>query len=146
MTIPITDLLLTKLQIGVELETKDSQDIVAILEDHELGLSEDKEILNLDYMADLCSRDWGVYKTITGSLQNIRQFIEDDLAVQCIGMEANELVRKLDAIHDSLISGKKSVKWKARSLIGERVKWYEKVEEGVNEAWTSKLRSARDKR
>jgi len=35
VTIPITDLLLTKLQI-VELNEKDLKDIVAILEDHEL--------------------------------------------------------------------------------------------------------------
>jgi alkyl hydroperoxide reductase subunit AhpC len=129
-TIPITDLLLTKLQIGVKLEAKDVQDIVAILEDHELGQSDDKETLNREYMADLCSRDWGLYKTLTNGLQNVRQVIEDDLAVQCTGMEATELVRKLDVIQDSLISRKKSVRWKARSLMGERMKWYEEVQLG----------------
>jgi hypothetical protein len=133
LTISITDLLLTKLQIGVKLEPKDSQDIVAILEDHELGRSDDKETVNLDYIADLCSRDWGLYKSLTTSLQKIRQFIEDDLAVQCIGMEANELVMKVDAIRDSLISRKKSVRWKARSLLGERIQWYDDVEPGADE-------------
>jgi peroxiredoxin (alkyl hydroperoxide reductase subunit C) len=130
LTIPITGLLLTKLQMGIKLEAKDAQDIVAILEDHELGRSEDKETLNLDYMADLCSRDWGLYQTLTNGLEKIRQIIEDDLAVQCTGMEASEMVRKLDVIQDSLVSRKKSVRWKARSLMGERMKWYEEVQLG----------------
>lgn len=133
-TIPITDLLLTKLQMGGRLEVKDAKDLVAILEDHDLGHSDDKEILNVDYMADLCAREWGLYKTVTGSLQKVRQFIEDDVSVQCIGMEATELVRKVDAIRDSLISRKKGLRWSARSLLGERVKWYEEVEAGANEA------------
>jgi alkyl hydroperoxide reductase subunit AhpC len=130
LTISITDLLLTKLQTGVRLEAKDLLDIIAIVEDHEIGGNEDKEILNLDYMAELCARDWGLYKTLTNGLQKIRQYIEDDLAVQCTGMEASELVRKLDEIQDSLTRRKKSLRWKARSLIGERMKWYEEVQLG----------------
>ena len=86
LTIPITDLLLTKLQIEGRIEVKDVKDIVAILEDHDLGHSDDKETLNVDYMADLCSREWGLYKTVTGTLQKIRQFIEDNVSVQCIGI------------------------------------------------------------
>ena len=133
LTIPITDLLLTKLQIAERLEAKDAKDVVAILEDHELGNSDDKEILNVDYMADLCSHDWGLFKTVTGSLQHVAQFIEDGMSVQCVGMEASELALKLDAIHDSLISKIKELRWKARNLLGERVKWYEEIETGEGE-------------
>ncbi len=134
LTIPITDLLLTKLQIGKKLEAKDSNDIVAILEDHDLGNRDDKEILNVDYMADLCSQNWGLYKSVTYSLQKVKQLIEGpDTPIQCTGMEANELGRKLDAIRETLISKKKGVRWKARSLVGERVKWYQDVEQGIDE-------------
>ena len=133
-TIPITDLLLTKLQIGVKLESKDANDIVAILEDHEVGHSDDKETLNVDYMADLCSQDWGLHKTVTGSLQNVKQFIEDGTFVQCIGMEASELLLKIDTIRDALISRNKGLRWRTRNLLGERVKWYEEVETGESEA------------
>jgi peroxiredoxin (alkyl hydroperoxide reductase subunit C) len=133
LTIPITDLLLTKLQIAERLEAKDAKDIVAILEDHELGNSDDKEILNVAYMADLCSHDWGLFKTVTGSLQYIAQFIEDDMSVQCVGMEASDLVTKLNAIHDALTSKKKDLRWRARNLLGERVKWYEEIETGEGE-------------
>jgi peroxiredoxin (alkyl hydroperoxide reductase subunit C) len=133
-TIPITDLLLTKLQIGEKLESKDAKDIVAILEDHEVGHSDDKETLNVDYMADLCSQDWGLHKTVTGSLQNVKQFIEDGAFVQCIGMEASELLLKIDTIRDALISKNKGLRWRTRNLLGERVKWYDEVETGENEA------------
>jgi len=133
LTIPITDLLLTKLQIAERLEAKDAKDVVAILEDHELGKSDGKEILNVDYMADLCSHDWGLFKTVTASLQHVAQFIADGMSVQCVGMEASELALKLDAIHESLISKKKELRWKARNLLGERVKWYEEIETGEGE-------------
>lgn len=136
LTIPITDLLLTKLQIGRRLEAKDANDIVAILEDHDLGHSDDKETLNVDYMADLCARNWGLYTSVTYSLQKVRQFVEGpDTPIQCTGMEASEFVRKLDAIRDALISRKKGFRWRTRSLVGERVKWYQDVEVGVDEAY-----------
>jgi hypothetical protein len=49
-------------------------------------------------------------------------------------MEASELALKLAAIHESLISKKKKLRWKARNLLGERVKWYEEIETGEGEA------------
>ena len=133
LTIPITDLLLTKLQMEGKMETKDAKDIVAILEDHDLGQGDDKETLNIDYMADLCCRKWGLCKTVTGNLQKVRKFIDDDLSVQCVGTEANEFVRKLDAINDSIISRKKGLRWRARAILGERRKWYKEVTPGPGE-------------
>lgn len=133
LTIPITDLLLTKLQMEGRMEAKDAKDTVAILEDHDLGHRDDKETLNIDYMADLCCREWGLYETVIGNLQRVRRFIEDDVSVQCVGAEATELVRKLDAISDSLISRKKGLRWRARAILGERLKWYEEVSQGTNE-------------
>ena len=135
VTIPITDLMLTKLQIGNKLEPKDEKDIVAILEDHDLGYRDDKETVNIDYMANLCSRNWGLFKSVTISLQKIRQIIEDnDVSVQCVGMEANELIRKVDEIHRVLISKKKGLSWRAANVLGERMKWYQDVEAGTYEA------------
>jgi hypothetical protein len=45
-------------------------------------------------------------------------------------MEASELVSKVDSILNSVTSRKKGLRWKTRSMIGERVKWYEEVETG----------------
>ena len=130
LTIPITDLLLTKLQ-NEKLEEKDAKDIVAILEDHELGRSDDREIINLDYLAGLCSQDWGLYKTIMESIEKIRKNIRKDVS-RVSGSDA--LTQKLETIRTSLTTRKKGLRWKARKLIGERVKWYEEVEMGEDEA------------
>ena len=46
-TIPIADLLMTKLQIP-KLENKDMIDIMAILEDHIIGKKDEKETINVD--------------------------------------------------------------------------------------------------
>ena len=53
LTIPITDLLLTRVQI-VKVTEKDAKDIVAILEDHELGSMDDREVPNIEYLAVRC--------------------------------------------------------------------------------------------
>jgi len=66
-------------------------------------------------------------------LENVKQAIQDGISVQCIGMEAGEFERKLGIIFDSLVSRKKDFRWKARSLVGEKVKWYKEVEEGLAE-------------
>jgi len=131
LTIPISDLLLTKLQV-VRFEQKDAKDIVAIVEDHELGHKDGRETLNLDYIAELCSRDWGLYKTISVNLERMNQSLSD----RASGLPGDdELPRKLTAIRDSLVTKKKSLRWTTRSLIGERVAWYREVETGQGEVY-----------
>jgi len=130
LTIPITDLLMTKLQ-DVKLETKDAKDVVAILEDHELGDTDDRETINLVYLANLCSRNWSLYRTIMDSLDKIERFIDQDVP-STVGAE--RLAQKIETIRSFLMTKKKGLRWTARSLIGERVKWYKEVEAGQGEA------------
>lgn len=131
LTIPITDLLLTKLQV-VQFAEKDAKDIVAVLEDHELGHNDDRETLNLDYIVQLCSRDWGLYKTIMNNIATIN----DMTGQEASGLTAGkELVERLNAIRNALMTGKKKVRWILRSLIGERVRWYGEVETGQGEVY-----------
>lgn len=127
LTIPITDLLLTKLQI-MKLNEKDVKDIVAILEDHGLGYFNDHETLNLAYMAQLCSRDWGLHKKVT---DNIRKM---DNLTGILGIEETaNLKEKLDTILHTLTTTEKALNWRIRNLIGERVKWYNDIEAGEDE-------------
>jgi len=131
LTIPVTDLLLTKLQV-VQFAEKDAKDIVAVLEDHELGHNDDRETLNLDYIVQLCSRDWGLHKTITNNIATINELIRQEASGLTAG---KELVERLNAIRNALMTGKKGVRWTIRSLIGERVRWYREVETGQGEAY-----------
>mgnify|MGYP001050672968 CR=1 FL=1 len=129
LTIPITDLLLTKLQIERQTE-KDVKDTIAILEDHQMGHDDDRETINLDYIADLCSRDWGLYKTITDNLEWMNSYVRKH-APSPKGRE--ELVQKLAAIQKNVGASKKRLRWKVRNVFGERIKWYEQVETGEGE-------------
>src|SRR5256886_7569394 len=59
-TIPISDLLLTKLQV-VEINEKDIRDLIAILKDHDLVdqiAPGDKEVIDAGYISSLCADDW----------------------------------------------------------------------------------------
>ena len=58
LTIPLADLLLSKLQI-VQLDEKDLRDIYAIMCDHELGHVGDVDKVDADYVASICGDDWG---------------------------------------------------------------------------------------
>lgn len=60
-TIPLAELMLTKLQI-VQLNGKDVRDIVALLLDHEVA-DHDDDSINAQYIAKLCSDDWGLWRT-----------------------------------------------------------------------------------
>jgi hypothetical protein len=133
LTIPITDLLLTKLQV-VQFAEKDAKDIVAILEDHELRHNDDRETLNLDYIVRLCSQDWGLYRTITNNIATINESIGQEASGLATG---KELVERLAVIRNALMTGKKGVRWRLRSLIGERVRWYREVETGQGEAYST---------
>ena len=131
LTIPVTDLLLTKPQM-VKLARKDVKDIIAILEDHELGHKDDRETLNIDYMGELCASDWGLYKTITENLRKMNGLIDQTVPDL---RERRELAAKLDAIRSSIEEAKKGIRWRIRGLIGERRRWYEPVEVGEGEAY-----------
>jgi len=65
---PTAELFLSKAQI-VQLNRKDVLDLLALLLDHEGGPG-DKETINAEYIAALCAKDWGLYTTISMSLQS----------------------------------------------------------------------------
>jgi hypothetical protein len=129
VTVPITDLLMTKLQ-NVKLTEKDAKDIVAILEDHEVGSTDEGETINVHYIADLCSRDWGLYKTVSDNLSSMVKVVENG---QMSALDKERSARKLEAILEAIQTAKKRLKWKLRRIIGQKVKWYNEVELGEGE-------------
>jgi len=130
LTIPVTDLLLTKLQI-TRFEAKDARDVVVILEDHKLGHSDGGDTINLDYLGDLCSQDWRLYRSVMYSIDRIKECISQD--APDITWSEN-LSQKVETIRESLMTTRKGPRWKARSIIGDKVMWYNEVEVGQGEA------------
>ena len=109
-TVTVTDLLLTKLQV-VELNEKDARDALAILAEHDLARGEG-DAVNLAYLEGLVAGDWGLWRTVTGTLDRLR-----DLA------EAGARER-IDAVRRSLDEVPKTRRWRLRARLGDRVRWY----------------------
>jgi len=124
LTIPLAELLLTKLQI-VQLNDKDVRDICALLIDHPLG-DADGETINAARIATLCAEDWGLWKTTTLSMQAVRERLAnyelEPAAVATVTTRLQELSERLDR-------APKSLRWKMRARVGERIQWYTLPEE-----------------
>jgi hypothetical protein len=120
-TIPLADLLLTKLQI-YELNHKDAIDIVALLQDHSLGHLDD-ETINLDRIVQVLASDWGFYRTSTLNRDRVREMVSEQ---EYFG---NFDVSKLDEIVTAVEEAPKTRAWKMRALIGDRKRWYELPDE-----------------
>jgi len=123
-TIPISDLLLTKLQV-VETNEKDIRDLIAILKDHDVIdhiASGDKEVIDTGYIASLCADDWGLCKTISLTLKKLLTFLPkyelEPEAKQILEARISKLLNAIDTVP-------KSLKWKLRDKVGERKRWYD---------------------
>lgn len=124
LTLPLAELLLTKLQI-VKMNEKDIRDICALLLDHPLDET-DQETINLPQLARLCAADWGLWKTVTISLQKVQDFCSRSALG---GSEKATIADRLTTIQQALDETPKTLKWKTRAVVGERVTWYDLPEE-----------------
>jgi hypothetical protein len=120
VTLPLADLLATKLQI-YEINEKDFKDLTSLILDHDIGPG-DGETINGHYLAKICAGDWGAYKTFTRNLTTLETMMEG------FGLSATQLdtarqrIRKLV----DLIEGEpKTLGWRMRARVGEKVPWYE---------------------
>lgn len=122
-TVPIEDLLLSKLQIA-EISDRDMRDIIAMVNDHPIEEADGTDHIDTEYVADLCRDDWGLYKTITMNMDKVESYlVENELPV-----EDATIADRLGAIRESIETVPKTLKWRLRSLIGERKQWYRRPE------------------
>jgi hypothetical protein len=119
-TIPLADMLATKLQIR-EINEKDMKDILSLLTDYDIGET-DSNLINGAYIAKLCGDDWGIYKTFTINLDAVLASLpERDLE-----SEQKEVVRaRTKRLKEVIELAPKSLKWNLRAKVGERARWYE---------------------
>lgn len=124
VTLPLAELLLMKLQI-FELNEKDQRDILNLFSHHAIG-DHDDDAINGAYVAKLCAEDWGLWRTCMLNLDRSTAILTAngfglrDPAIAAA--RVNELVGWIDA-------AQKSRRWKLRQRVGDRVRWYEEVEE-----------------
>jgi hypothetical protein len=123
-TLPLAELLLTKLQI-VQLNEKDVRDTVLLLHGHEVG-EEDGDQLNAARIAELCAADWGVWRTITANLDACREHVGNYALEQD---ERDRVTRRVGQILDRIEAEPKSRGWRRRAKVGDRKPWYDLPEE-----------------
>jgi hypothetical protein len=125
-TLDLADLLLTKLQVW-EVNAKDLGDITCLLADRPLSEAGpgDGEAIDLARILALTGTDWGTCHTLERNLRDVATFARGrrppdapfDPAVQA------------ETLLTAIAAGRKSMAWRLRGRIGERVRWYERPEE-----------------
>jgi hypothetical protein len=116
LTLPLADLLLTKLQV-VSINAKDLRDICALLLDHDI---------EMERILDVTRADWGFEHTIHRTIATLTERIGD---FELETVPAERIVARAAAIAAALDAAPKSAKWKLRARVGERARWYEEPEE-----------------
>ena len=125
LTIPLADLLATKLQV-VHITEREYRDIIALVHDHEIGDSDEPEMINGLHLAQLCSEDWGIYKTLSTNIG----FILAALKEFQLDSEYESVARKhLEELSSRIENIPKTTGWKIRARIGEKKRWYELPED-----------------
>jgi hypothetical protein len=127
-TLDPTDLLLSKLQI-VEVNEKDLQDAIYLLAAFPIRDDEESGTIGPGRLCQIVCQDWGWWRTVTGNLDRITALPPEDrarLVPPDAPFDPADQARKLRREADE---APKSLKWRVRSKIGDRVRWYELPEE-----------------
>lgn len=118
-TVSPADLLLTKLQI-VQIEGKDLGDAVAMFLDLAPG-----DGFSLERFLAPLADDWGFHRTVSINLGKARDHAHAHLG----GDAARRVEERIAALADAMERVGKTMRWKMRARVGERVQWYELPEE-----------------
>lgn len=123
-TVPLAELLLTKLQI-VRLNDKDLRDIWAILHEHDVAEHDDDSV-NAAHVARLLAADWGLWRTSRQTVEAAREHLAD---AQLDEADRLLLHERLDRLWERVESEPKGLRWRSRAKLGDRSQWYEEPEE-----------------
>lgn len=121
-TLTLADLLISKLQI-VQINEKDMRDLIALLLDHPLA-ENDEAGINAGYIARLAASDWGLFRTMQLSMEKVRGYAEilEVSGPHRVGTQIDGLAGRIDR-------EPKTIGWRLRAKVGDRVRWYELPDE-----------------
>jgi hypothetical protein len=123
LTVPREELLLSKLQI-VELTANDQADIYNLLFHNEV--SDDPGGISASFVAVLCAGDWGLWRTCQLNIERGLTGLGDS------ALEPGErtvVAGRLERLRERIDAEPKSMKWRIRDRVGDRVRWYAEPEE-----------------
>ena len=123
-TVPLAELLLTKLQI-VNLNEKDLRDLWAILYEHDVA-EDDDETVNAGHIARLLAADWGLWRTSRQTIESARSHLTGTALASPDQALLDDRLRRL---WERIEAEPKSLRWRGRAKLGDRSQWYEEPEE-----------------
>jgi len=124
-SIPLAEMLLEKMQI-LQINEKDIIDTIMLLLEHSLG-EQDDETINIGHVARLCAADWGLWRTTTMNLEKVRQLAPG--YPQLTSGQKDTIDSRVKTILARFEMEPKSLAWRLRARVGDRVKWYKEVDE-----------------
>ena len=139
-TLPLAELLLSKLQI-VKINRKDVLDALVLLAEHPLGPDDGAPdsrhglgTINIPRIVSLTSNDWGWWRTVTGNLDTLDQYLAVELTPADLDLNNGREIlfdpaAQLASLRTAINDAPKSTKWKLRARVGERAGWYQDPEE-----------------
>ncbi len=124
-TISLVDLLLEKMQIA-QINQKDVTDTLMLLREYDVGDSNNGTI-HVDHLARMTKADWGLWKTVTDNLEKVDRLAD---TYDVLTDDDRRIIRgRLQGILARIEVEPPTLRWKLRSRVGERVKWYRDVDE-----------------
>jgi hypothetical protein len=124
-TLPPSDVLLAKL-LRTRMTETDVRDVATLLRDVGVKTEEGRGTVGLQYLARAGARDWGLYHDVTG---NLRRVAAEAGALGLDDGEAERVERAAARILAAMAAARKGLRWRLRALIGERLLWYDAVDE-----------------
>jgi hypothetical protein len=123
-TITPADLLLSKLQVW-QITRKDLGDAVCLLADTPLSEDDAGETISLPRIRAVLGNDWGFCHTTERNLGRVADlWVEEPLPGT-----AHDVAQQVGLLREAISRAPKSMAWRLRSRVGERVRWYETPEE-----------------
>jgi Uncharacterised nucleotidyltransferase len=123
-TVPLAELLLTKLQI-IEVNEKDIRDTVLLFHGHPIADHDDGAV-NGAQIAALCAGDWGLWRTITANLERCSGHVDD---YELPAEDRTRIAQRFSQLLARIEAEPKSRGWRLRARVGERKRWYDLPEE-----------------
>jgi len=128
-TIPVEDLLLQKLQVH-ELTDSDNLDAAIVLALHDVTEpAADREEIDASYVASVLGHDWGFHRTATENLGKIEQVTAAGTHAGLGSDAVGRVGQRIGVLRAAIDAAPKSMSWKVRGRVGERIQWWNEVSE-----------------
>jgi hypothetical protein len=125
LTLPASDLLLTKMQVA-QINQKDLSDAAMLLLDHALGERDGDAELASGHFAGTLARDWGLYTTVTDNMHLLTSAVA---ALALTAADRELIAGRVGELITAAENAPKTTRWQVRSRVGRRVRWYELPED-----------------